>query len=129
MAALFWISAAPLIYTHVGYPLVLALLTARRKRGQAPSGGSPPVSLVVAAHNEGAVIERKVANARALDYPGLEVIVASDGSTDDTVAKAGGADVVLELPRGGKIRAQDAAVERAGGEIVAFSDANAFWEP
>jgi hypothetical protein len=78
----------------------------------------------------GAVIERKIANARALDYPALEeVIVASDGSTDDTVAKAAAADCVLELPRGGKIRAQDAAVRAASGRLLAFGDANALWEP
>ena len=59
------------------------------------------------------------------------MIVACDGCTDATAARAraAGADLVLELPRGGKIRAQDAAVERARGEIVAFSDANALWEP
>jgi cellulose synthase/poly-beta-1,6-N-acetylglucosamine synthase-like glycosyltransferase len=132
LAAIFWISVALLVYTHVGYPLLLALLTQHSQRGRGRSGGlrqQPRVSLVVAAFNEGAVIERKVANARALGYPELEVIVASDGSTDDTVTKAASADVVLELPRGGKIRAQDAAVERARGEIVAFSDANSFWEP
>ena len=44
-------------------------------------------------------------------------------------AREAGADVVLELPRGGKIRAQDAAVRGARREIVAFSDANALWEP
>ena len=74
-----------------------------------------------------------MANARALDWPAerLEVIVACDGSPDDTPARAraAGADVVLELPWGGKVRAQDAAVERAGGELLAFSDANALWEP
>ncbi|MGZ4332576.1 MAG: glycosyltransferase, partial [Solirubrobacteraceae bacterium] len=68
-----------------------------------------------------------------LDYPPelLEVIVACDGSPDDTVQRArdAGADVVLELPRGGKIRAQDAAVKRSQREIVAFSDANVQWEP
>ena len=54
-----------------------------------------------------------------------------DGCADETALRArrAGADIVLELPRGGKIVAQDAAVERAGGEIVAFSDANAAWEP
>ena len=75
------------------------------------------------------MIAAKVANARALDYPRelLELIVACDGSPDATAERArdAGADLVLELPRGGKIRAQDAAVERARGEIVAFSDANA----
>jgi glycosyltransferase involved in cell wall biosynthesis len=91
------------------------------------------VSLVVAAHAEAGVIEAKVANALALDWPRelLEVVVACDGSPDDTPARAraAGADVVLELPWGGKVRAQDAAVERARGELVAFSDANALWEP
>jgi glycosyltransferase involved in cell wall biosynthesis len=58
------------------------------------------------------------------------VIVACDGSPDATAAnaRAAGADLVLELPRGGKIRAQDAAVERSHSEIVAFSDANVTWE-
>ena len=79
------------------------------------------------------MIAAKVANALALDYPRelLEVIVTCDGCTDATGERAreAGADLVLELERGGKIRAQDAAVERAGGKIVAFSDANALWEP
>jgi cellulose synthase/poly-beta-1,6-N-acetylglucosamine synthase-like glycosyltransferase len=139
LAAIFWICVGLLVYTHVGYPLLLWLLSRIRGRGQTPysavRGQAPlsgmPVSLVIAAYNEGAVIERKIANARALDHPDLEIIVASDGSTDDTVAKAraAGADCVLELPRGGKIRAQDTAVVKARGEIVAFSDANSFWEP
>ncbi|HEX4807042.1 MAG TPA: glycosyltransferase, partial [Conexibacter sp.] len=98
------------------------------------AGAEPPsVSLVVAAYKEEAVIAEKVANVRALDYPAdrLELIVACDGSPDATAARAraSGADVVLELPRGGKIRAQDAAVRAARGELVAFSDANAFWAP
>src|SRR5437899_3047377 len=61
----------------------------------------------------------------------LELIVACDGCGDETAARAraAGADLVLELPRGGKIRAQDAAVGRARGEILAFCDANALWEP
>jgi cellulose synthase/poly-beta-1,6-N-acetylglucosamine synthase-like glycosyltransferase len=92
----------------------------------------PTLSLIVAAHDEQQVIEAKVANALSLDYPRelLEVIVACDGCTDHTAARAraAGADVVLELPRGGKIRAQDAAVERARGQLVAFSDANALWD-
>ena len=79
------------------------------------------------------MIAGKVADALALDYPRelLELIVASDGSSDRTVelARAAGADMVLDLPRGGKMATQNAAVERAGGEIVAFSDANSTWEP
>jgi hypothetical protein len=90
------------------------------------------VSLIVAAYAEEDVIAAKVANARALDYPGeLEIVVACDGSPDATAQRAreAGADLVLELPRGGKIRAQDQAVERSSADIVAFGDANALWAP
>jgi hypothetical protein len=137
VAAVFWVAVGLLVYAQVGYPLLLELLGRARRgpglAGAAPGEAEPSVSLVIAAHREAAIIEAKVANARALDWPAgrLEVIVACDGSPDDTpaLARAAGADVVLELPWGGKVRAQDAAVERAGGELLAFSDANALWEP
>jgi hypothetical protein len=133
----FWACALLIVYAQVGYPLLLALLGRLRRAHSVPAavapGAEPLVSLVVAAHAEAGVIEAKVANALALDWPRerLEVLVACDGSPDDTPARAraAGADVVLELPWGGKVRAQDAAVERARGELVAFSDANALWEP
>jgi hypothetical protein len=136
LAVLFWLSAALLVYTQAGYGLVLWAL-ARVRRGTGDRKGtdpfrSPGVSVIVAAYQEADVIERRVANLRALDYPGpVEVIVACDGSPDDTAARAraAGADRVLELPRGGKIRAQDAAVREARHPLVAFSDANATWEP
>jgi glycosyl transferase family 2 len=153
----FWVSAALIVWTQLGYAAALAVLArvlpgAAADRGartrhsgrlesrppgapKTPSSSSPPpdLSLIVAAHDEAPVIAAKIENALALDYPRerLELIVACDGCADDTAALArqAGADVVLELPRGGKIRAQDAAVARARGEIVAFSDANALWEP
>jgi cellulose synthase/poly-beta-1,6-N-acetylglucosamine synthase-like glycosyltransferase len=133
LAKIFWGAIALLVYTHAGYPVVLrALARLRGDRGDGPRYGElPAVSLIVAAHDEEDVIARKVANALALDYPRdrLEIIVASDGSADATAERAreAGADVVLELPRAGKIATQNAAVERAGGEILAFSDANAYW--
>jgi Glycosyl transferase family 2 len=134
LEVVFWIAAGLLVYTHVGYPVLLWVLTRGRAEQVPPAPADlPRVSLIVAAHDEEAVIEQRVRNALALDYPRdrLEVIVSSDGSTDSTVerARAAGADLVLELPRGGKIRAQDAAVERASGDVLAFSDANAYWEP
>jgi cellulose synthase/poly-beta-1,6-N-acetylglucosamine synthase-like glycosyltransferase len=135
LAALFWVSAALIVYTHLGYPLVLRLLVALRRPGKAwrEPAEPPRVTLITAAYDEEAVIEAKVANALALDYPRerLELIVASDGSADATAerARAAGADLVLELPRGGKIAAQNAAAERASGEILAFSDANSAWRP
>jgi hypothetical protein len=136
----FWLALGLLVYAQVGYPLLLWLLArvlrerpAGRAEGPAPDGQLPSVSLVVAAHAEEPVITAKVANALALDYPRdrLEVIVACDGSPDATpaLARDAGADVVLDLPHGGKVRAQDAAVERARGDLVAFSDANALWDP
>jgi len=142
---IFWTCAGLIVHTHVTYPLSLAALA--RLRGPrdcsddlATGGASavqpephlPAVSLIIAAHDEADVIAAKIDNALALDYPHelLELIVASDGSTDSTVEAAGiaGADLVLDLPRAGKISAQNAAVERARGEIVAFSDANSVWE-
>jgi cellulose synthase/poly-beta-1,6-N-acetylglucosamine synthase-like glycosyltransferase len=134
----FWVSAALIVWTQLGYAAALAI-AARVLPGASAQGredtrsGLPDLSLIVAAHDEASVIAAKVANALALDYPRerLELIVACDGCTDATAALArqAGADMVLELPRGGKIRAQDAAVQRARGAIVAFSDANALWEP
>ena len=138
VAIVFWVCTGLIVYAQLGYGLLLGLLArvARAPRAAPPGGDDaqlPSVSLVVAAYQEEAVIAGKVANLRALDYPRdrLELIVACDGSPDATAQRAreAGADVVLELPRGGKIRAQDAAVRRARGELVAFSDANALWEP
>jgi len=135
LAIIFWVSAGLLVYAQVGYGALLAIL-ARLRRRVAPvlePDQPPAVSVIVPAYAEETVIAARVANLRALDYPPelLEVIVACDGSVDATAerARAAGADVVLELPRAGKIRAQDTAVERARGEVVAFSDANAVWEP
>jgi glycosyltransferase involved in cell wall biosynthesis len=132
-----WICLALLAYAQAGYWAVLVLLTRGRatpaSRPRAPDADLPFVSLILAAHNEEAVIAAKVRNALALDYPAsrYEVLVCSDGSTDGTVvaAQAAGAHRVLDLPRGGKVRAQDAGVDAARGEILAFSDANAEWEP
>jgi cellulose synthase/poly-beta-1,6-N-acetylglucosamine synthase-like glycosyltransferase len=145
-AILFWLSTGLLVYTHLGYPLALSILLRLRttrqrfhpfgpyqgaKGGNDAAGEPPTVSLIVPAYNEEEVIGAKVANALALDYPRgrLQVVVASDGSSDATAARAraAGAGLVLELPAGGKIAALNAGVEQAAGEILAFSDANSVW--
>jgi glycosyltransferase involved in cell wall biosynthesis len=137
LVIVFWVSVGLLVYTHVGYWLLLSVLARLRRTPEpdavAPGSPLPSVDVIVAAYAEQEVIAGRVANLRALDYPAdrVRVIVACDGSPDATAerARAAGADLVLDLPRGGKIRAQDAAVERAEAEIVAFSDANVTWEP
>ncbi len=137
LEAVFWICAGLIVYTHAGYPVVLRGLLALRRRPTLDHPDAwqelPRVSLIVAAYDEEESIAAKVANALALDYPRerLQIVVASDGSADGTAehARAAGADIVLELPRGGKVAAQNAAAERASGEILAFSDANSVWAP
>ena len=143
---LFWLSASLLVYTHLGYPLALGILLrlqpdrhrfhllgsyGDQKGGNDAASQLPTVSLIVPAYDEEDVVAAKVANALALDYPRdrLQVIVASDGSTDATAerARAAGADLVLELLPGGKVAALNAAAEQAAGEILAFSDANSVW--
>ncbi|MGZ5330073.1 MAG: glycosyltransferase family 2 protein [Solirubrobacterales bacterium] len=133
---LFWASIGLIVYAHVGYPLLLAAVSRLFGRDPEPPPDGfelPRVTLIVAAYDEGEVIKAKVANALALDYPleRLEVVVASDGSKDRTaaLARAAGADRVLEFPRGGKVAALNAAVRETEGEIVAISDANSFWAP
>lgn len=153
IAILFWLSCGLIVYTHLGYPVALWILEAfglgsgaghlrGRRVGGFPSlvkdsntdeSKLPKVTLIIAAYNEEAVIEAKVKNAIALDFPRelLEIIVASDGSTDTTVkiANEAGADQVLDLPRSGKVAVQNVAAAAANGQILAFSDANSEWKP
>jgi len=135
--ALFWCSAGALAWTHVGYPLAAAALARLRPRPVRKGDLTPDVTVVVAAHDEESVIERRVENLLALDYPAnqLAVVVASDASTDgtdDIVERAAGKDSrvrLLRFPRGGKTATQDAAVRETQGEVIAFSDANTLWRP
>jgi cellulose synthase/poly-beta-1,6-N-acetylglucosamine synthase-like glycosyltransferase len=92
----------------------------------------PAVAVIVAAHNEESVIERRIANLLELDYPldKLELVVSSDASTDgtETLAEQAGARVIRN-PRGGKVAAQDSAVRQTSSDVVVFSDANCTWAP
>lgn len=140
----FWVSAGLIFWTHLGYGVLLAIWRQLRLRQPwqrhsvlADADERPFVSLIVAAYREQDVIAAKVANTLALEWPRdrLELIVAIDGGAEPdadataTRARAAGADRVLELPRGGKVRTQDAAVRAARGSLLAFSDANALWQP
>jgi cellulose synthase/poly-beta-1,6-N-acetylglucosamine synthase-like glycosyltransferase len=137
LEAVFWVALGVLVWTHAGYPLAAAGAARIRRRSVRGGDATPFVSVIVAAYNEETVIERRLENLLALDYPAdrLEVVVASDASgdrTDELVLAAAARDSrvrLLRCPRGGKVAAQDRAVRKTAGEIVAFSDANATWAP
>ena len=133
----FWTAAAIAVYVYAGYPLVLLVLGRVLRRPVARGDVTPDVSLLVAAYNEAGVIEAKVRNALALDYPEdrLEIVVASDGSRDDT------AEIVRRLADGrrvrlfdypsnrGKLHVLNDTVPHLRGEVVAFSDASSMLAP
>ena len=130
----FWASLGALAWTHIGYPAAIAALARLRPRPPRRAPILPVVTLIVPAHNEEDVIERKLENVLQLDYPSdqLEVVVASDDSVDathDIVARFEPRGVrLIRCERGGKVAAQDRAVRESAGEIVAFGDANVEWD-
>lgn len=130
MEILFWASILLVLYVYLGYPLLIALWAAIAPRPVARSrarGDWPTVSVVVAARNEADCLPARVSNLLNQNYPNpLEIIVVSDGSSDDTPgALAPYFDRIrfIELPRGGKPRALNAGVAAAHGDIVVFADA------
>ena len=135
LVLLFWGSLLALAYGYAGYPLLIAVAGRLRDRRVRRAPVTPPVSLIIAAYNEEASIAERLENALSADYPpeALEVIVASDGSTDDTAAVvatfAERGVRLLSLPRLGKIHALAEAVRVSTGEILAFSDANIQMHP
>ena len=137
---LFWISAGTVVYVYFGYPLLLWVLPTFFRTSFETKSIEPSVSLLIAAYNEAAVIGAKIQNALALDYPAqqLEIVVASDGSTDATGqvvrsfvdGKAAGRVRLLDFPKNrGKVATLNDAVPRLAGEIVAFSDASSMLAP
>jgi cellulose synthase/poly-beta-1,6-N-acetylglucosamine synthase-like glycosyltransferase len=131
----FWASLASVGYAYVGFPMVAVVRGLLRREERYDHTATPTVSVVIAAHNEGAVISSKLANILALDYPRdrLAVVVASDGSTDETAARvlAAGSDRVrlLDLPRRGKGPTLNDAVAASPGEILVFTDADVVTPP
>ena len=136
MRWIFWGSALLIFYTYAGYPLALYLRSRWRPRPVHRSPILPSVSVVMAVHNEAAVLAKKLANLGGLDYPAnlLELIVASDGSTDTTKEflesqSAGRLRAIFLDERVGKAGALNDAIEAATGDIVLFTDARQDIEP
>jgi cellulose synthase/poly-beta-1,6-N-acetylglucosamine synthase-like glycosyltransferase len=130
---LFWASVLTVLCTYLLFPLIVLVRALIRPRPHASADIRPSVSIVIAAHNEAAGIGAKLENVLSLDYPPdqLEVVIASDGSTDGTdeiiqrYVKRGVR--LLSLPRQGKAPALNAAVAATRGEILVFSDANSLY--
>ena len=132
---IFWLSAAALVYTYAGYPILLALLSAIRPKKVRRGVFEASVTIIITAYNEERALTAKLENTLALNYPPelLEIIVASDCSTDrtDKIARAFAARGVRlhrQPQRLGKTAAQNAAVELAHGEIILFSDATSLYK-
>ncbi|MDP8235161.1 MAG: glycosyltransferase family 2 protein [Candidatus Erginobacter occultus] len=137
MEILFIISALLIMYAYLGYPLVLLGLTLGRNPRPDYSGRPRPrVSILIPVYNEQEVIVKKLKNALSLDYPEekLEIVVASDGSSDRTaelVRPFLSRSVRLEAypEHRGKMSAINRAAPGLSGEIIVFTDASAFFSP
>lgn len=128
MRLLFWLCLAITSYAYVGYALWLAVYARFHHRPVATCPITPTVSVIIAAHNEEANLSAKLDNLRLLNYPKerTEIVIASDGSTDQTVNILRGQapwvlPVILEESHG-KAAALNAAVKQATGEILVFFD-------
>ncbi len=130
---IFFASLCVVLYAYIGYPLLILVRGCLWRRPFRKSPVTPDISLVICCHNEEQSIGAKLENVLALDYPRdrLEVIVASDGSTDRTaeIVRNHPSELVrlLELPRSGKAAALNAAVAESSGEVLVFSDANSMY--
>lgn len=138
MVILFWCIVTYCTYAYVGYPLLLLLARLFVHRPvKRDESYTPAVTVIVPAYNEERVIAAKLDNLLEQNYPAtrLEVLVASDGSTDGTnaiveeYARRDPRVQLLKLPRGGKAAALNAAAARSSGEVLVFTDANAMLAP
>lgn len=138
MTVLFWLAVGLTLYTIIGYPLVL--LTLVRFVARRPNNTQPPpqsFTFVIAAHNEEACIAEKLRNTLSQGGASgfaLQVLVVSDGSTDETLSRAGSVGdaritVVAAEGRQGKALALNQILPKSVGEIVVFTDANSFLAP
>lgn len=136
LLTLFLFSILMVVYVYAGYPFIVLLLGAIRKRRVNKGECEPLVTILIAAYNEAESIEATIKNKLELDYPKWkrEILVISDGSTDGTdeiVARyeREGVSLLRQLPRAGKTSALNLGVRHANGEILVFSDANSQYAP
>ena len=132
---MFWLSCASVAYVYAGYPLLIKIWSRVRPRAIRPIGPEelPPISIVIAARNEANTLGARIENLLSLEYPAdCQIIVVSDGSTDDTAIVLADYQQQVEgvlVPAGGKARALNAGVARARHDIVVFADARQVFAP
>ena len=132
LAIVFWLSVSLIIYTYIGYPILLSLIAKLIPfQSRVSDISDPSVTLLITAYNEEEVIEKKIENSLGLDYPRdrLQIIVAADGSSDRTPQIVGKfherrVELTHSSLRDGKLAAINRAIAQARGDIVVFSDAN-----
>ena len=135
VAITFWVALFAILYSYVGYPAFLWLVSRVGRFDESScagqSGQLPAVTLIISAYNEEKVIGEKIKNALSLDYPRefLEIVIISDGSTDRTgeiVTEFAHQGVVLRHYEGriGKTACLNRALPLATGGVIVFSDAN-----
>lgn len=136
LAFLFWFAVVFIVYSYIGYPVLIILWAKLKGRKEYAPDFLPEVTFLIPAYNEEDFIAEKLSNSLELDYPRekLQILVAADGSSDRTPEIVRGfADQGIELAyvpeRGGKMAAINRAMQMARGEIVVFSDANNMYEP
>lgn len=133
-SVLFYTAGCIILYTYVGYPLLLAVLSVFKTGKKQAATHLPFVTVIIAAYNEEAVIADKIENTLAADYPSqqLQIIVAAQGSIDGTAAIAAGFSNVLVLQspeRKGKAVAVNEAVKQAIHPVIVVTDANTLLTP
>jgi poly-beta-1,6-N-acetyl-D-glucosamine synthase len=136
LAVVFWLAVFLIVFSYVGYPVVMWLLARLVPHSVARGPIEPSVSLIIAAYNEEKTIGSKLENSLALRYPQdkLEILVVADGSNDRTaeIVRAyadRGVRLLHEPGRGGKTAALGRGVNACNGSIVLFSDANTVYQP
>jgi glycosyltransferase involved in cell wall biosynthesis len=140
LRAVFWVSLLLILYTYVGYPIIVYLCSRKKPEHAAPTETAaselPFVTVIIPVHNEERWIRHKIENTLAIDYPRerIQIVVASDGSTDETVNiareyRARGVDVIHEPERKGKMATLSRSVPDAQGNIIVLTDANALLSP
>ncbi|MGB9234637.1 MAG: glycosyltransferase family 2 protein [Terriglobales bacterium] len=137
MKWLFWISAATIGYSYLGYPLWLWLRSRWAPRPVRRGANEPSVSAVMVVRNEETAIARKLENLLALDYPGgkLEIVIVSDGSNDGTAEVLGRfagdprVRTIMKSASQGKAAGLNDAMQSVRGDVLLFTDVRQQIEP